>query len=88
MMHEGGRLVDLEPELMDGGTALYFLCPCKGHHLCLPLQSSDHKVKWTHAGGEFFDSVTITPSVRVLDGCKAHFNITDGKIMLHQDNGQ
>lgn len=41
-----------------------------------------------HGTGKQPGAVTLSPSVRYTGGCKAHFNITDGKTVMHGDSGR
>ncbi len=64
-----------------------FLCPCGcgrtcPTHLITPGQKeTDHH--WSYKPGP-----TLSPSIRYLSGCKWHFNITDGKVIVHGDSGK
>jgi hypothetical protein len=72
-----------------------FLCPCScGHtcptHLLEPGEKHDDN-PWTRECWSFErgpNGVTLTPSIRWLNGCMAHFNITDGKVIMHPDSGK
>lgn len=69
-----------------------FLCPCGCESPCLALfptaeqQRTPHRPLWNFAKGSH--GPTISPSIRYLGGCKAHFNITDGKVVMHGDSGK
>ena len=75
--------------------AVDFVCPCGCGHTCFtPVCSMDDKraaqaagIK-KHAWG--FDPATLTlnPSIRWLSGCKAHFNIENGRAIFHGDSGK
>jgi Family of unknown function (DUF6527) len=66
-----------------------FLCPCGCGSTCpTPLVCPDsvrrhREHEWNYSSGP-----TLTPSIRYLSGCKAHFNITSGKVTLHADSGK
>ena len=65
-----------------------YLCPCGcGNSVYTPISSAEkpkdpHKWQYSNLKGP-----TISPSVRWICGCKAHFNITDGKVIIHGDSG-
>lgn len=72
-------------------AAVDFLCPCGcGQECYTPVtdatkgqpKTSRH---WLYARGP--NGLTITPSIRYTGGCKAHFNVTDGKVEFHGDSG-
>lgn len=69
-------------------TMLDFLCPCGCGRTCpthLVPSGEPHKDRrWA------FDAktTTITPSIRFLSGCKHHFNITNGEVIVHGDSGK
>lgn len=71
---------------------VYFHCPCGcGGDLTLPVTDKDkgeakHPHRWHYSRGPH--GPTVEPSVRHLDGCKAHYNITDGKTVIHGDSGK
>lgn len=64
------------------------LCPCGcGRDFYTPLitpelEGRNNSHHWRYSLGP-----TITPSIRFLSGCKSHFNITDGKVIMHGDSG-
>lgn len=65
-----------------------FLCPCGCGRTCpTHLTNANPNLpqghRWTYCIGP-----TITPSIRCLSGCKSHFNITDGKAIMHADSGK
>jgi len=69
-----------EPEAVD------FLCPCGcGHSTYTPL-NGNHPQRWTYSKGP--NGPTLTPSIRWTGGCRAHFNITDGRVVWHSDSGK
>lgn len=66
-----------------------FLCPCGCGSTCpIHLQHPNYSgtggcPRWAYSAGP-----TLTPSIRFLSGCKAHFNITNGKVLIHADSGK
>ena len=61
-----------------------FICPCGcGRAVWIPIHNP---VKKEHHWQ--YRNLTLTPSVRWLSGCKAHFNITDGAVVWHTDSGK
>lgn len=75
VFYEGG-----EPQGVD------FLCPCGCGNTCYTpvIQAGRPKQPrhWFYSPGP-----TIEPSIRWLSGCKSHFNITGGKVIMHADSG-
>jgi Family of unknown function (DUF6527) len=69
-------MLDGEPYSCD------FLCPCGCGSSCYTV------FKGSHPRCCYSPGPTLTPSIRYLDGCKAHFNITDGKVIMHGDSGK
>ena len=64
--------------------AVDFICPCGCGSSCYtPLKASNREPSWAYSPGP-----TLTPSIRWTGGCKAHFNITDGKTIIHGDSGK
>lgn len=65
-----------------------FVCPCGcGSRCWTPVTPSDQPKQERH--WQFDEkTTTISPSIRWLSGCKAHFNITNGKTVMHGDSGQ
>jgi hypothetical protein len=68
-----------------------FLCPCGcGRECYTPVCPTDQKVPnsrvWGFSRGP--NGVTLTPSIRYLSGCRWHFNITDGAVLVHADSGK
>lgn len=81
--------------IVDGdGTvvAVDFLCPCGcGRPYYTPVTDATkgqpkESDRWLFSRGP--NGVTVFPSIRCLSGCKSHFNITDGKTVMHGDSGQ
>jgi hypothetical protein len=76
--------------------AVDFLCPCGCGSTCFtPVctvtekndPGSSERMKdrcWVFDP----DTLTITPSIRYLGGCKWHFNITNGRVVVHVDSGK
>src|SRR4051812_43616559 len=67
-----------------------FLCPCGcgarcPTHLLQPGEAADGsdwaKHCWGFSRGPG-GGVTLSPSIRYRSGCKAHFNITDGEVIM------
>ncbi len=68
--------------------AVDFICPCGcGNHVWTPVTPMSEPKQEHHWQ---FDEKTTTvfPSIRWLSGCKAHFNITNGKVVWHGDSGK
>jgi hypothetical protein len=69
-----------------------FLCPCGcGNTTPTPLvapgqvkQPNDRH--WNLSRGP--NGPTLTPSIRWLSGCKAHFHITNGEAVMCADSGK
>lgn len=76
----------------NGVCAVDFLCPCGCGSECYTPVTDATKGQpkterhWLFSRGP--NGVTLTPSIRYLGGCKAHFNITDGRAMIHGDSGR
>lgn len=73
---------DGAPEAVD------FLCPCGcGRQTYTPVvpegTPKPNDRTWTYKAGP-----TLDPSIRFESGCKANFNITDGKTIIHSDSGK
>lgn len=76
----------------DVPTMVDFRCPCGCGGVCpthlvppgQPKKSNDRH--WEFSRGP--NGITLTPSIRFTTGCKAHFNITDGKVVIHGDSGK
>lgn len=73
-------------------SAVSFRCPCGCGNECYTPVTDASKGQpkterhWLYSKGT--NGPTITPSIRYTGGCKAHFNITDGKVQLHNDSGK
>lgn len=89
---------DLEPGVMqvlyDNGVPVMcdYVCPC-GRDAPCPIFFPTEKRKrvpqrplWDFKRGP--NGPTLTPSVRHTGGCKRHYNITDGKVIMHGDSGK
>ena len=67
-----------------------FLCPCGCGSTCytplVPEGTPRHTRQWMYKR-EPSGSLTLIPSIRYTGGCFAHFNITDGKVIMHGDSG-
>lgn len=81
----GEMHVYLENEIAQG---VNFLCPCGcGHETYTPVtQDEKEPHHWQFSRGP--NGPTLSPSIRWLSGCKVHFNITDGKVIIHGDSGK
>lgn len=67
-------------------VAVEFLCPCGcGRTRYTPLRGN-HPHRWEYSQGS--NGPTLTPSIRCTGGCKTHFNIIDGKVIMHGDSGK
>ena len=64
-----------------------YLCPC-GCDMVIYTPCHSPKIDrfWEFERGS--NGPTLKPSVRWISGCKAHFNITDGKVIIHGDSGK
>lgn len=71
------RLTELEPKL--NGDALYFWCPkCNS-------SEKPHKLGVNRGWGDLnqpFETMTLPHSIRVVEGCEAHFSIINGEIVF------
>lgn len=73
-------------------TGVDMLCPCGcGYSFYTPLitpelEGRENLHRWRYLPGS--GGPTLTPSIRWRGGCKAHFNITDGKVIWHGDSGK
>lgn len=67
-------------------VAVDFLCPCGCGSSCYTPLRLNHPHHWNYAKGT--NGPTLAPSIRYTGGCKAHFNITDGKTIIHGDSGK
>jgi hypothetical protein len=65
-----------------------FLCPCGCGRDCPTPVSVDAKSEHHWLLSQGINGPTLSPLIRYLDGCKAHFNITDGAVQFHGDSGQ
>ena len=78
--------------LAEEPQAVNFICPCGcGSHCYTPIttkarQRDGQRPMWDFSHGP--NGPTLTPSIRWTGGCKAHFNITDGKVITHGDSGK
>lgn len=88
----------LEPGIMrvlyvNGGPEMCeHLCPC-GCGMPTPTffpngkrERTRDRCLWDFSKGAH--GPTLNPSVRHLGGCKSHYNITDGKVIMHGDSGK
>jgi hypothetical protein len=76
------------------GCFYYCPCGCDGGHLNRPPDRSTSKEpQWkidVAPGGisNEFTTITLSPSVRVMSGCKSHYNITNNEVIWHSDSGK
>lgn len=72
-------------------VAVDFLCPCGCGSECYTLVTDASKGQpkserhWLYSKEP--NGPTLWPSIRYTGGCKAHFNITDGEVIIHGDSG-
>lgn len=74
-------------------TMCNYLCPCGCGMECptfFPVkggrQRTPQRHLWDFSKGP--NGPTLSPSVRHTSGCKWHYNITDGKVIVHGDSGK
>src|SRR4051794_400261 len=74
----------------DGAVhAVDFLCPCGcGSECYTPVCRPEDKKPNSRVWGFDEATLTITPSIRYTGGCKAHFNVTNGRVVVHPDSGK
>ena len=70
-----------------GRSGLYFACQCPcgcDDPVIIPLGGEPHG--WTWDGNK--ERPTLTPSLRRMnmDGCRSHFNLTQGAYVWHGDS--
>jgi hypothetical protein len=69
-----------------------YLCPCGCRMPCPTFFPTEKRQKmferplWVFSRGT--NGPTLSPSVRHTGGCKSHYNITDGKVIMHADSGK
>lgn len=69
-----------------------YICPCGCNMPCPTFftnggrQRTPDRHLWDFSRGP--NSPTLSPSVRHTGGCKAHYNITDGRVIMHRDSGK
>lgn len=72
------KLTDLEPKL--NGDTLHFWCPKCG----MDLKGDGHMVGVNAGWGDItqpFETMTLQHSVKVMNGCLAHFLVQNGEII-------
>lgn len=70
-------------------VAVNFLCPCGcGSECYTPVTDATKGRPKTERHWLYSSGPTLTPSIRYVGGCKAHFNITNGKTVMHGDSGK
>lgn len=73
-------------------SAVTFRCPCGCGSECYTPVTDATKGQpkterhWLYSRGP--NGATLSPSIRYTSGCKAHFNITDGRAEFHGDSGK
>jgi len=87
------KLIELDPRWTSAGhgrtgQGVVFLCPkCKDHYLGVwfvnPVDGKEPWAggsghRWTRAG-DTFETLTLTPSIQIVLGCKWHGFITKGE---------
>ena len=77
----------------DGAVcAVNFLCPCGCSRQCYTPVTDSTKGQpkserhWLFSRGP--DGPTLSPLVRYTSECKWHFNIENGKVVVHGDSGK
>lgn len=66
-----------------------YLCPCGCGSPCPTyFQTARRKRTPERHLWDFLPGPTLVPSVRHLSGCRSHYNITDGKVIMHGDSGK
>ena len=66
-----------------------FRCPCGCGAFCPTyLTNKEGNIEPGHPRWTYSPGPTLTPSIRYLGGCKSHFNITNGKVVMHGDSGK
>lgn len=76
--------------------AVDFLCPCGCERNCFTPVCTMAEKQDPNASQRLknrcwgFDpnTITIIPSIRYLSGCKWHFNVTNGQVVVHGDSGK
>lgn len=78
----------------DGGMPMMvdLRCPCGCEmtcptHLAEPGKKQPGDRHWVLSLDEQ-NRPTLTPSIRWVNGCKAHFNVTAGRTIFHDDSGK
>lgn len=69
------------------------VCPCGCGAKIPTFLQSEPKWKFSPKDGLWSfnkgpNGPTLSPSIRILGGCKSHYNITDGKVIMHGDSGR
>lgn len=86
-LEPGVMLVMVENDVVQ---AVDFLCPCGCGSECYTpiLQPGQQRKKVQRPIWDYSPGPTISPSIRFTGGCKAHFNITNGEVIVHSDSGR
>lgn len=70
-------------------VAVSFLCPCGcGSECYTPVTDATAGQPKTARHWLYSAGPTLSPSIRYTGGCKAHFNIENGKTIFHADSGK
>lgn len=70
-------------------SAVNFRCPCGcGSECYTPVTDATKGQPKTERHWLYSEGPTLSPSIRYMGGCKAHFNITNGKSIMHGDSGK
>lgn len=85
-LEPGVMLVMVEGDVVQ---AVDFLCPCGcGAECYTPIVGPERPRKSNRPIWDYAPGPTLSPSIRFTGGCKAHFNITNGKTVWHGDSGK
>lgn len=61
-----------------------YVCPCGcDRTIWTPIKNGEKEPGYCQ-----YQDLTLTPSVRWMCGCNAHFNITKGLVVWHGDSGK
>lgn len=81
-----GGIATYGPEGKLLGCFYYCPCGCEAGHLNRPKELSGDRPHWNIKVVE--GKVTLSPSIRMMSGCKSHYNIEDNKTVWHADTGR
>ena len=83
----GAYLIDAGPAELGFATIIY-VCPCGcGEKNSLPIATGEKKPQYWQWNGEL-TNVTLTPSIKRMDGCKYHGFLTKGEWYFAGDSGK